>query len=56
MKTAFGSLHQSLGIWIQNQKTMQNYPDSEDKSQSMAVNAMRIEAAIRAIHTTFSEK
>lgn len=56
MKTAFGSLHQSLGIWIQNQKTLQNYPDSEDKSQSMAINAMRIEAGIRAIHTPYSAK
>lgn len=56
MKTAIGTLKASLTVRIQNQQTITGYPDSEDKSQSLALNAMRIEAGIKFLHTPLSGK
>jgi hypothetical protein len=56
MKTATNTLKASLAVWIQNQQTIQGYPDREDKSQSLALNAMRIEAGIKFLHTPLSVK
>jgi len=55
-KTAIGALKASLAVWIQNQNTMQDYPDSEDKCQTMACNAMRTEAGIKFLPTPYSGK
>lgn len=56
MKTATGTLKAFVALWIRNQRTMQEYPDSEDKCQTMPCNAMRIEAAIEFLYTPYSGK
>lgn len=56
VRDATNTLKASVALWIRNQRAMQEYPDSEDKCQTMSCNAMRIEAGIKFLYMPYSGK
>lgn len=45
-----------LNLQIRNQDTAKSYPQNENISQSLAINAMRIEVGIKFLYTPLSAK